>query len=448
MRPRPLRRLNEQVVPPATGVYGSAAIRSMLHDVVARRNSVDILIAGDSNNNFGGWGWVDGLNWALQNNTTALEYGGQIVPCVSWDNVFYYGVYSTEAAFSKINAAGSVVNPGGVGALGNTLVSGITLGPTELTSAMTRGGGTLQPNTSPFDYGWWAGTTDWADTLGGIYTNEGTGRLPWIGDSLQYRVVHGKGPGMGTLRLSARLDIPPYTAIGTQAISCAQASYEWVTSTLSIAANASRTGNAHAFYYASSNVSNSRLTGPMALAMQSLSRVGVKGYSVTSLSHHGGATMDTIAANVSSGATIIRQYLKEARARQIASGGSGRVIVAIQGGINVGTNPWATSADSFFSTCRTQWTNLGYPSEDLACLGWVSHQTASSDTLSAERASSINLARNGSCTIVDTTAFVSYNDINTGGGSGVTWYDSGGNSHLTAAGYQSIGSRMIAALLT
>jgi hypothetical protein len=440
--------LNDQVLPPASGVYGSMAVRTMLQDVVARRDSVDILIAGDSNTNFGGWGWVDGINWALQNNTTAIEYGTPIVPCVSWDTAFYYGVYMNEAAFSKINASGTVVNAGGVGALGNTLVSGITSGPSDLTNAMTRGSGSLQPNTSPFDYGWWAGSTDWSDTLGGIFAYENTGRLTWIGNALQYRVVHGKGPSMGTLRLSARLDAAPFTAIGTQSISCAQASYEWVTSTLSIAANSSRVGNQYAFYYASNNVSSSRLTGPMAVAMHSLSRTEVKGYSVTSISHHGGASMDTIVSNVSQASTIIRQYLKEARNRQIASGGSGRVIVAIQGGINAGTNSWATSASSFFTTCRTEWAALGYPSADLACLGWVSHQTASSDTLTTERASSISLGNGGSCTIVDTTAFVSYNDINTGGGSGTTWYDSGGNSHLTAAGYQSIGSRMIAALLT
>ena len=448
MRPRPLRRLNDQVLPPAAGVYGSAQVRTMLQDVVQRRDSVDILIAGDSNTNYSGWGWVDGINWALQTNTTAVEYGTPIVPVISWDNALYYGVYLAEGVYSKINASGTVVNATGTPALGNTLVSGKTSGPSDLTNALTRGSGSLQPNTSPFDYGWWAGTSDWSDTIGGMFLYDGSNRLPWIGSAIQYRVVHGLGPSMGTLRLSGRLDVAPFTALGTQSVSCAQASYEWTTSTLSVSADSSRTSGQYSFLYAGNNISTSRLTGPMALALQSVSRINTKGYAVTSISHHGGATMDTVASNASNGNTVIRQYLREARLRQISCGGSGRVIVAIQGGINAGTNPWATSASSFFSTCTTEWATLGYPTSDLACLGWVSHQTASTDTLTTERASSITLGNSGSCTILDTTAFVTYNDINTGGGSGTTWYDSGGNSHLTALGYQAIASRMISALLS
>jgi hypothetical protein len=429
------------------GVYGSTRAAQFIKDVAARQDSVDILIAGDSNTNFGGTGWVDGINLALQTNTTAVEYGSPIVPCISWDSAKYYGVYVEEGCFSSINAAGTVVNAAGTPALGNTLVSGRASGPSDLTNAMTRGAGTLQPNTCPFDYGWWAGTNDWSDTLGGMYAYVGSGRLTWIGDAIQYRVVHGRGPSMGTLRLASRLDVAPFTSNGTQSVSCAQATYEWTTSTLSIAANSSRTGQQHSFAYASNAISTSRLTGPMAIALQSISRINTKGYSVTSISHHGGASMDTVASNISSGSTVVRQYLREARLRQISCGGSGRVIAAIQGGINSGVNPWATSASSFFATCRTEWATLGYPADDLACLGWVSHQSANPDTLTAERASSIALGQTGSCTIVDMTAFVSFNDINTGGGSGTTWYDSGGNSHLTTAGYQAIGGRIISALL-
>jgi len=447
IRTRPIYNVSDR--PLGTGVYGSSTVGSFLRDVKAGIDSVDILIAGDSNTNFSGWGWCDGINYAMQTNVSALEYGTPILPCISWGSALYYGVNQNEAVFSYIDQNGTVQNAAGVGALGNTLVSGKASGPANLTSAMTRGTGTLQPNTCSFDYGWWAGSTDWSDTLGGIYAYEGTGVLPWVGSALQYRVVHGKGPSMGTLRLSSRLDVAPFTTLTTQSISCNQASYDWVSSTLSVSANSARTGSKYAFFYASNNVNSSRLTGPMAIALQSLSRTSTKGYSVTSISHHGGASMDTIASNISQAATIISQYLKEARQRQISCGGSGRVIVAIQGGVNAGTNPWGTSAASFFATCATQWAALGYPPQDLAFLGWVSHQTAASDTLTTERASSIALARaNGAYTIVDLTAIVTYNDINTGQGSGVTWYDSGGNQHLIAAGYQAISTRIVSALLT
>lgn len=430
------------------GVYGSPRVGAFLKDAANNVDSVDILIAGDSNTNFGGWGWADGFNFALQNNTSAKEYASPILPTTSWDSAFYYGVNVTEGAFSKINASGTVVNPAGSPALGGTLVSGITSGPAALTAAMTRGSGSLQPNTSPFDYGWVA-SGDWADPFASIYAYESSARLQWITDEIRYRVVHGKGPSMGTLRLSSRLDQAPFTVNGTTSISCAQASYEWVTSTLTIAAASGRAGQPHNFNICANNVSSSYMTGPMAWALHSISRP-VKGYAVTCINHHGGANMDTVVSNVAQAATIISQYLKEARARQIACGGTGRVIVCIQGGINAGVNPWGTSAQSFFQTCATQWSALGFPVDDLAFLGFVSHQRDAVDGLATERASAIALAAAvPSYTIVNLPTLVTYDETFYGNGSMTSWFNnsSSDRNHLSNLGYQAISSRIINALL-
>jgi len=439
---------NIQPVPVSPAVYGNTTVGMFLQDAANNVDSVDILIAGDSNTNFGGWGWADGFNFALQNNTSAKEYASPILPTTSWDSPFYYGVNVTEGAFSKINASGTVVNPGGSPALGGTLVSGITSGPAALTAGMTRGSGSLQPNTSPFDYGWVA-SGDFADPFAAIFAYESSARLQWITDEIRYRVVHGKGPGMGTLRLASRLDVAPFTANGTTSISCAQASYEWVTSTLTIAAASGRAGQGHGFNVCSNAISSSFMTGPMAWALHSISRP-VKGYAVTCISHHGGANMDTVASNVAQAATIISQYLKEARARQIACGGRGRVIVCIQGGINAGVNPWGTSAQSFFQTCTTEWIALGFPSEDLAFLGFVSHQRDAVDGLATERASAIALAAAvPSYTIVNLPTLVTYDETFYGNGSMTSWFanSSSDRNHLSALGYQAISSKIMNALL-
>jgi hypothetical protein len=160
--------------------------------------------------------------------------------------------------------------------------------------------------------------------------------------------------------------------------------------------------------------------------------------------------MDTVASNVVQAATIIKQYLKEARQRQIACGGSGRVVVCIQGGINAGVNPWATSATSFFQTCQAQWIALGYPLNDLAYLGFVSHQNNNPDTLGTERTSAIALATaNPQYTIVNLTGFTTYDDLLYGGGSVTSWFNnaSSDRNHLTTLGYQAIAGRIISALL-
>jgi hypothetical protein len=436
------------------GVYGSMRVSNFLRDVADRVDSVDILIAGDSNTNFGGAGWVDGMGYALQTFTTALPYATPILPTTSWDLNTYYGVDTSEGVFSRINPSGTVVNPAGSPALGGTLTAGITSGPAALTNEMNRGTGNLQPNTAPFDYGWVA-SGDWADPSAAVLMYITTSNLPvWNVAALNYRVVHGKGPSMGTLRLGSRRDTAPFTALGDTVISCNQASYEWVTSTLSIAADTARAGNPYAFNICSNNITSSgggtcRMTGPMAWALHSVCTPR-KGFAVTSLSHHGGANMDTVASNVVQAATIIKQYLKEARQRQIACGGSGRVIVCIQGGINAGVNPWATSATSFFQTCLAQWIALGYPERDLAFLGFVSHQANNPDTLTADRASAIGLAASSpQYTIVDLTAFTTYNDLLYGGGSGTSWFNNASTDrlHLSVLGYEAIAGRIVSTLL-
>jgi hypothetical protein len=436
----------ESVVVP--GVYGSSRVGRFLLDATTQTDSVDIIIAGDSNTNYSGWGWADGLNFALQTNTSALEYATPITPTTSWDDAFYYGVYQTNGAFSKINAAGTVVNPAGSPALGGTLAKGITSGPAELTALMNRGSGNLQPNTSPFDYGWIA-SGDWADPFGGVLSYQDSARMSWTQLQIFYRVVHGKGPSMGTLRLASRLDDSPNTSYGTTSINCNQATYEWVTSTLTIPADSAKTNLQVAYTFAANNNLTSRITGPMAVALNSICTPR-KGYAVTCISHHGGANMDTVASNVVQAAPIVRQYLKEARSRQIACGGSGRVIVCIQGGCNAGVNPWGQSATTFFEQCATEWAALGYPSSDLAFLGFVSHQENDPDDMTAERSSAIALATSSpQYTIVNLPTLVSFNDMTYGGGSNVTWFANASTEriHLSESGYKAISGRIISALL-
>lgn len=434
---------------PVPGVYGSRRVGQFLRDVTTQTDSVDILIAGDSNTNISGWGWTDGLNFALQTNTSALEYGTPIMPTSSWNSNSYYGVHVANGFWAKIPTSGVIDNPEGLPALGGTLLKGITSGPAALTALMNRGSGNLQPNTSPFDYGWIA-SGDWSDKFAGPQSYQSATILSWSQLEIRYRVVHGKGPGMGTIGLGARRDSGPFTTYGTSSIACAQASYEWVTSTLTLAADSART-NIQIQYTFSSDITvpSTKITGPAAIALNSICTPR-KGYSVTCINHHGGANMDTVSSNVVQAATLLRQYLKEARLRQIDCGGSGRVIVCIQGGCNAGVNPWSQSATTFFEQCATEWAALGYPSSDLAFLGFVSHQENDPDDMTAERSSAIALATSSpQYTIVNIPTFVSFSDMTYGGGSNVTWFADASTEriHLSESGYKAISGRIISTLL-
>jgi lysophospholipase L1-like esterase len=433
------------------GVYGSSRVGRFLLDATTQTDSVDIIIVGDSNTNIGGWGWADGFNFALQTYTSALEYATPITPTSSWNANSYYGVYATNGLYSRIPTPPTpIVNPTGSPALGGTLVSGKASGPAALTTLMTRGTGNLQPNTSPFDYGWIAGAVEFADPFSGVLSYQDATRLSWSQLAIRYRVVHGKGPSMGTLRLGARFDEDSFTTIATTSVACAQASYEWVTSELLLTADSARTNKAVAYAFAADNfVPSCKITGPMAIALNSICTQR-KGYAVTCMNHHGGASMDTVAGNVVQAATIMRQYLKEARSRQIVCGGSGRVVVCIQGGCNDGVNPWGQSATTFFEQCATEWAALGYPSSDLAFLGFVSHQENNPDDMTAERSSAIALAASSpQYTIVNILTFVSFNDMTYGGGSNVTWFANASTEriHLSESGYKAISGRIITRLL-
>jgi hypothetical protein len=416
-----------------------------LRDVISGNDSVDILIAGDSNTNYGGWGWCDGLNYALQQFGSS-DYATPIVPVFSRENANFYGVNSKFDSYSYINDSETVVNAGGTGALGGTLAKGTSANSSALHALLNRASGTERPNASPFNYGYIA-SGDWADFIGGIYLYEGANILSWVGSALRYRVVHGVGPGMGTLRLSGRLDTAPYTSTGNQTVSCTAATAAWTTSTLSIPPNSGRNGGLYKFGYADTSGGSFQATGPVALALHSVSR-SVKGHAVQSIDHYGGATTNAVALNEQGAPLVIKQYLREMRERQIACGGTGRVIAMFQGGVNgTGVSTFAGDCVTFMETIRTCWTDLGYSESDLGFIGLTSHQDNDPDTDTAIRASAALL--NNNYTMVNGASLASYATLLTGSG-GTSYFFNAvtERQHLTEAGYKYICGQLVTALIS
>lgn len=134
-----------------------------------------------------------------------------------------------------------------------------------------------------------------------------------------------------------------------------------------------------------------RSVGPVAIHSQSMYRRS-KGWAVHSHAYLGGFSTDNIAAVIEGAASggQLALLLQEIRERQIAAGGSGRVIVAFQGGTNTNVEQgpetgakWTTSAQRVWNAYKAVWLSLGYPLSDLAFIGWVTHPTNTTDTSAA-----------------------------------------------------------------
>ena len=427
----------------------SVRAKQFIRDAIAGTDSVDVLIGGDSNTNYGGWGWCDGMTSALV-TAGALHYSTPLVPVFSRESATYYGFQSKFDSYSRIWDDGSVQNATGTPALGNSLVRGDSA-PAGLYNLLNRTSGTLRPNASPFYFGYFAGANNWADFIGGLYTTDDTTQLAWQGSALSYRVVYAKGPSMGSFQPTFRRNGGgDALVVAGSRVSCADsAGYSWNTTELSISADANRNtaGRVYLAAYADNTWGNYYITGQVALALHSLSR-SVKGVAVQSISHYGGATTNQVALDAFGAPLVISQYMKETRTRQIARGGTGRVIVMFQGGVNgTGSSTFAADCTMFMETCRSCWLSLGYPETDLGFIGLTSHQNENPDTLTAIRNSASLLSNN--YTIVNGASLASYATLLTG---------SGGNSyfanpvteriHLTEAGYKYMCQQLVTALIS
>jgi hypothetical protein len=421
--------------------------KTFFADSIAGTDSVDILIAGDSNTNYGGWGWCDGMTSALV-TVGASHYSTPLLPVFSRESATFYGFQSKFDSYSRIFDDGSVQNATGTGALGNSLVRADSA-PASLYDLLKRTSGTLRPNASPFYFGYFAGSNNWADFLGGIYTTDDTTQLAWQGSALSYRVVYAKGPSMGSFQPTFRRNGGgDALVVAGSRVNCADATgYSWDTTEFSISADANRdtAGRVYLAAYADNTWGNYYITGQVALALHSLSR-SVKGVAVQSIDHFGGATTNEVALNASGATLVISQYMRETRARQIARGGTGRVIVMFQGGVNgTGASTFAADCTTFMESCRSCWIALGYPVSDLGFIGLTSHQNNSPDTLTTIRTSAATLA--ATYTMVNGADLATYSELLTG--SGGTSYFANATSerqHLTAAGYRFICGRLVSAL--
>ena len=476
-------------------VYGSTTPSKFIKDLASGADSVDFVVVGDSNTGSavaGMWGYHNGLQQTL-NDKGFTCYGTSVFPIIT-----EMGGTGLRSSFAGGWRCGATLykpwngTPGsGQGyepvRSGNDLQAQTDaplyynqwspVGYTDITAATPiylrygssspdpTGTGSLGPNIESWVF-LSANSTKFFNSYGmGIQEHH---PLAQAGIPLFYRLKYGKFLNATNTTVSPVQDggfcpivfktsgsvngggteITTRKFVSSAAASAAEVGQVFVDETTWTTAN--YTGYRAGWSYVGSGGQGT--CGPAALHCQSM-YAKRKGWAVTSLSYLGGYNSESI-AGVLAGVknTCLKSLLKEIRERQISAGGSGRVVIVAQSGVNSypaspGPNyetatRWTNAYTSMWSTFKEVWTSLGYPLSDLAIVCWVSHPISAADgssgssdpsNLVAVRAAAAQMAiNNPDMTVADIKNMIGYNQLVRGSGNGQSFFQYWKNTPVVA----------------
>lgn len=452
IRTRPLYNVAD-TIQPATATYGSLAPSQFLADLASGANSLDIIVVGDSNTmsaTSGAYGYHHGFSQAMQNKGWSC-YGTSVYPTMT-------GWTGAGASYSLGGWQSScyLANPTG------NLASGNTSGGSTAYSVWT-------PGTNWVRYGSYTASPpakdDWAYIASGTYSDNYNAVEMFAAHplnvntlTLYHRVVYGTftfgtGAFQGRTRAYAAGTVyatgPSQSTIGS---AYSVNSYEYSFTPQGV--------------YLNSSWSGPTATGPCAILSHSI-YCKRKGWSVTSHGYISGGDSTTIASIVTGiGNTPLQNQLREIRTRQIAAGGTGRVLIVAHSGINGAdtATTWTTAHRNIWATYKSAWAALGYPMADLAIVSFVGAPKNSADTsnsgstgnlIAVRAAANLMAQQNPDMTVVDIKSLVPYDALTYGiGVSSKTYYQNNTTSdvHLSdpsgsnCNGYEVMSSTIINAL--
>jgi hypothetical protein len=439
-------------------LYGSKTVSNWLKDVLNGSDSIDFLVVGDSNTGYGGQdangGYVQGLGYALNTNIPNKMYSTAFLSSLS---------SGTVAAYKTQNFPGNFNLP----TYGYS--GGVEHGPSELTSNFNayKNAAEYEDGTNGIfsDTGGGAGgTLNYAFLKAGssqtnvdigLYIN---GDSPiGTGNTLTYRVLRGSIPNTGgTYNVRIRHSISPYTVVKTQTdISVRGSEYNWMADSITITGDSSRSGMTLDFLWSIQSAAGILNVGPVAIAGQSV-HANRKGWSVDSLYFSGGSSIERYLYGFNmAGKETVATLLKEYRDKQIQAGGSGRVVILIQGGINeydwTGSNQsqWLSYWQSIITKCKEAWATINVPSSDLQFCVMFSHNDqpgVSTDSDFTERRNLlISLFKNNpEVCVIHLPSIVTFGVGNFANG-GSYYVD---NAHLTKSGFEFVSDQIIKTMLS
>jgi hypothetical protein len=379
--------------PQAAGIYGSSRASQFIKDVVSGSNSLDIVTIGDSNTWYDLFGYNDGIRCAL-GYAGASEYATPL-SIMANDGV---GNNRTFTDYCLYRFGGTGNSGGGAGQTGliTNLATAATAGDTDALAIQGFLTGNNFSLLKPYSFGY-----DGLFVRGGTATSAGNGPAISVGagttfaikdgtgsNALQYRVVYGTfTSGSGQFKLQvvrgvntvvARSSSAITTNTGTLGVNAGTAAAKLNFNSPEVSDRSVMFG-CNVDGYASGTVADYAVS-PCAFFWHSLMFQSKKGYSVSNLTYYGGRTTAQLATDMSNNLNTLRFYVKELRERQIEAGGSGRVMIFLQSGINDGatSSSYPTSLDSIVSTFRSAWSHWSFPESDLCFLIAATHPTPAS----------------------------------------------------------------------
>lgn len=385
---------------PALGLYGSLRASTFIKDCVSGADSVDVLTIGDSNMGYESCGHSTGFREALSSKG-ALQYATGLVPLATSSTSLSGGGNYTGGLYSNMIQFSFKGNTFEASSSGNSTISSLsaknTAGDTHAV-ALTTAIGTFsnyKPNAFEFDAAYvnvGTPTNTYTSPANGIRiaptaltafaAGDGSGSM-----ALQYRVVYGTfTSGSGQFKLvvvkSINSNVARSSAYSTNT---GTAGISTTAATLNFNSPKNTTGQSTPIAFGCvidgyAGTAGDYIIGPAAFFWHSLMFQSKKGYSVTNFSYYSGRTTAQLATDMASNLKLVSTTLRELRTRQIAAGGTGRVLIYTNSGINDSnaSSTYTSSLDSIIATFRTEWETLGYPASDLAFLITSSHPTPNS----------------------------------------------------------------------
>ena len=459
------------------GFYGSTRAASFIRDARAKLDSVDIITIGDSNaGSPGGYGYQVGVHRVMSYQYGIDLYATALCPGGNFLNSFTFSGLASGMVLTGTSLNTNLDNvAGGTGSTGNSRLMTIYTGDSEINGLVTHlgfsstnytnDGTTMLPKPNAWQWmpvviptgtiftgaggtsntvriGPGAGATENSPLN---YGSAGTGAT-----NCQYRCV------VGTFNASGgqfKLSVFNMNAFGLNARSAnfistqtSGGGYGYKTETLNFTTQSSANPGVYCSWDGANQGVSNAVTGPFACLWHSVIERSKLGYSVSNLTYHGGATGTMLADRIEGMNKNLDLYLKELRERQIAAGGSGRLIVFVSYGINSDLSPtpeaaWTNAADRIKARIQARWTATGGSLANLAFMFVPSHAVPSG-TVSpwdVNRSSVVSTAQtwattklndgSGTC-VIDSAAQYSSIKLTKGPAPSGSLYDGGGQAHL------------------
>lgn len=433
------------------GIIGSLTITQWLQEAKSNADSLDMVFIGDSNVAFSEGSAYDaqGLadNFLLAGICSGIKMYGTPIQPMGGDAVQPYNNlgYNSFTNSFRTNS-------------GNGYTNGRLYGPSSFSNEYGISLGTYSPNglfANFAGYAWLpqgaCGYGDWATWFIG-----NTGGLTGLntGLSLIARMIIGSTGATG----GAAFRFYGFDSTGSR-YKDTVISVSYTGGFTAYETDCTKSGGigltAMSYYFTGQNAAGFRATGPIAFAASSFYNP-VKGMATHSMLHAPGYSLGTIykdltLAGISGNNNTIINYMKEYYTRQIKAGGSGRVCIVIEGGINVDSSTTAAVdyAKNIVSFLTSEWSRAGLPSNKITFLIMNTWETSPSS------AWTLNLptVSGDMSNYAKTTPNVTYINILNMGGTydGLTaagyYYSDGQAAHLTRPGYKYVSQNIIDALL-